>query len=143
MHFIVIGTHLCKDPDTEHCYKNPNPCREAHNLSCMYATTLDGQLLISLLDSATLSTTAFRPSLQLQSHTHTKSPHSFPAFFPVNVASASISGGDKTSYGSKPTSLNLALTASIPLGSKPCSIMLDTNAANCGSCHPFSLDSST
>jgi len=68
---------------------------------------------------------------------------SFPALFPTYVAMASISGGDRASYGSSTTDLNFERTPSISFGSKPCSMIEETKAANCGSCHPFSSDSST
>ena len=49
----------------------------------------------------------------------------------------SINVGLSTSYGCNPSFLNLSLMASISDGLNPCSMILLTNAANCGSCQPF------
>src|SRR5688572_31474999 len=54
----------------------------------------------------------------------------------------SISGGERQSYGSSPSSFNRPLTAPIWLGFAPDSMIEDTNAAKVGAAQPFSFESS-
>src|SRR6266545_33481 len=65
-----------------------------------------------------------------------------PLAFAACVAIRSMSGGDRQSYGSRPSSLILALTAPMLAGSAPDSIMDETKAANSGGDQPCSGDSS-
>src|SRR4029077_17363306 len=67
---------------------------------------------------------------------------STPDAFAVCVAIASISAGERQSYGSRPSSFSLALTALMSSGLAPDSIIEETNAANPGGAQPSSDDSS-
>src|ERR1700722_8738992 len=62
--------------------------------------------------------------------------------FATWVAIASISAGDRQSYGSSPSSLRRDLIPLISDGLTPDSITEDTNAANPGAAEPLSMKSS-
>jgi len=59
-----------------------------------------------------------------------------PFAFAACVAMASMSAGDRQSYGSRPSSFNLALTAPMLAGLAPDSMMEETKAANSGGAQP-------
>ena len=67
---------------------------------------------------------------------------STPDAFATWVEIASISTGERQSYGSNPNSFNRARTAGISLGGVPDSMIEETNAANSGGDHPRSVESS-
>ena len=61
---------------------------------------------------------------------------STPDAFATWVAMASISAGDRQSYGSSRNSFKRLRTADISLGGVPDSMMAETNAANSGGAQP-------
>src|SRR5690606_23641557 len=65
-----------------------------------------------------------------------------PACFALCSEIASISSGDSTSYGGRPSSRSRPRTSSIRSGSKPASMIDEQNAANFGSDQPSSGESS-
>src|SRR5512133_68665 len=67
---------------------------------------------------------------------------SLPDALATWVEIASISAGDSASYGSRPSSFSLALTAPMLAGSAPDSMMDETKAANSGGDQPSWSDSS-
>src|SRR6516165_8259221 len=67
---------------------------------------------------------------------------STPDAFATWVEIASISAGERQSYGSNPNSFSRARTAGISLGGVPDSMIEETNAANSAGDHPRSFESS-
>src|ERR1700712_4206875 len=67
---------------------------------------------------------------------------SFPERFAAFVAKASISGGERQSYGVRPSSVRRPRTAPMLSGDAPDSMIDETNAAKVGAAQPVSFERS-
>jgi hypothetical protein len=85
-----------------------------------------------------MSVAAPRNPLNKQDCQAFRTPDAFATWLEI----ASISAGERQSYGSNPNPFNRARTAGISLGGVPDSMIEETNAANSGGDHPCSFESS-